>query len=258
MSSMVPSDHPLSLDSPAGQSELVRQINNEYREAEIARKTTIVLWARIGAKLKVLHDQHGRRRGGWESFVSSNFNFSLPAARKMQQLAERYPELADPEKDVDQVLPEFVAARPELAPAVERGINAVLANGREPRQRPGTHPRVGPSNGQATADVLDETRPESARPEVEDVVGLLVSMMPEQLRRLSQNPEAFAQMYFADHSENPPNPRVFSIFCSGAAAILTTRRMHNTERDGHARRARRSADDVLVDALAAAPEPSDG
>jgi len=252
--SIVPSsDNGLSLqtftaDQAIDQATLIDQIRRDYRDADIFHRSAVVHWARCGAKLARLHQMHGNKRGGWQNFLQETFpEIPLVTARKMQQLAERYPELADSDRDYDQVVAEFTLEHPDLAPSFEKGINALLAHGTEPRRR--AHPRVGP-DGQAMAETLDGVEVE-VRGVVDDPIGLLASQIPGNLaRRLKEGePEAFAQAFFQRYDANPPNPRQFSIFCEGALALREIEKVRATaERRGRAQRAGRarlSADEVL-------------
>lgn len=250
--SIVPSsDNRLSLsaDQTIDQATLIEAIRYEYRQAEQFHRSALVYWARCGAHLRTLHQRFGNKRGGWQQFIADNFSFSLVTARKMQQLAEAYPQLADPERDYDQVISEFVLENPDLAPAVERGINAVLAHGTEPQRR-GARPRG--QSGQEMAEVLDQADELPGRAEVDDPIGLLSQQIPMGLRRRLKEgePEAFAQAFFQRYDSNPPNPRQFSIFCEGALALREIEKVRATaERRGRAQRAgraRMSADEVLT------------
>ena len=249
--SIVPSgDNRLSLSAEAtiDQANLIEAIRYEYRQAEQFHRSALVYWARCGQHLRTLRQRFGNKRGGWQQFVTDNFTFSLPTARKMMQLAETYPELADDERDYDQVIAEFALEHPDLAPAIERGINAVLAGGREPTRR-GARPH-GP-NGRDMAEALDGVEID-VRAEVDDPIGLLVSQIPQGLaRRLKEGEsEAFAQSFFSHYSSNPPNPRQFEIYCRGALALREIEKIRATaERRGRAQRAGRvrlSADEALT------------
>jgi hypothetical protein len=136
----------------------------------------------------------------------------------MMKLATDYPELATLERDYDEVLPEYVAAHPEMGEVVSKGINAMLAVSRTGPSRPRL--RGSSSNGTHQAEVIDSV-PLEVREEVVDVVGAVIEMLPETLAARLKEGEAaaLAQTYNEQHGENPPNPVQVQTFFEGAAAM---------------------------------------
>jgi hypothetical protein len=216
----------------------MRQAVRLYNQGKDAAGSMTVAWARSGAHLALV--KASMKHGEWGPYLANNWPYSDRSARLAMQLAELQPDLADLEADEDQVLPEFLANNPLMAPVVEKGIQAVVRASR-PQGTSVSRPRL--QSGRQIAAVVDGVPVEAeivGREPTSDPIGHLVSLLPETLtaRLREGESEKLAQAFFAEHDSNPPNPAAFALFAEGAVVMDTVLRQREADR-GRARRASR-------------------
>jgi hypothetical protein len=184
---------------------LAARIGAEHRASlEHLRMATLHV-CRTGGLLLQAKARHEALRGygSWESWVGAHCPFSVRTARQAMQLAAQFPDLADPDVHVDQVL----AERPDLRALAEGSVARAL------KALPGRAGGVrgGSAGGHGASDQgSGYERPGG------DPLEVLRIWVREQLPGASQDErEEVTLTYLGLRSESPPDADLFGMFCVG-------------------------------------------